>query len=206
LALKFKDDLPAAINELKQAIRLDPKLPDPYYTLGVTLWQKGDFPGAAEQLRSAIRVQPGYAEAYYTLGTVLKQMNQLPDAAAALREAIRLQPDFVGAHTNLAAVLRQIGDTAGAEAEARTAADLTKQKTSLQAANFATNSGKRLLTAGDLDGAISQFRNAVRLAPRYAVAHHQLAIALGRKGDKAGAEEESRKAMELNDQAKSQTP
>src|SRR5581483_1504152 len=114
---------------------------------------KGDFAEAADALQSAIRIKPDYAEAYYTLGTVLKQMNKLPEAAQALREAVRLQSEFLGAHTTLAAVLRQAGDTAGAEAESRTAEAISKQKTSLQAATFATNSGKRLLNAGDLPGA-----------------------------------------------------
>src|SRR5947209_18018148 len=101
-------------------------------------------------------------------------MEKLPEAATALREAIRLQSDFLGAHTTLAAVLRQMGDTAGASAETQAAEAITKEKTGLQAATFATNSGKRLLSAGDLDGAISQFRNAVRLAPTFAPAHFQL--------------------------------
>jgi tetratricopeptide (TPR) repeat protein len=107
---------------------------------------------------SPTRAKPDSAEAYYTLGSVLKQQGKLPEAAAALREAIRLQPEFAGAHTTLAAVLRQSGDTAGAAAESRAGSELARQKTSEQAAVFATNSGRRLRKAGDLDGAISQFR------------------------------------------------
>jgi hypothetical protein len=61
-------------------------------------------------------------------------------------------------HTTLAAVLRQSGDTAGATAESRAGSELARQNTSEQAAVFATNSGRRLRKAGDLDGAISQFR------------------------------------------------
>lgn len=179
---------------------------DAYYTLGVTLWQKGDFPAAAEQLQHAAQIKPDYAEAYYMLGTVLKQMNKLPEAARALQEAIRLQPDLLGAHTNLATVLRQMGDTSGAEAESHIAEQLSKQKTSLQAATFATNSGDHLLNAGDIDGAISQYRNAIQLAPGYAPAHHQLAIALSRKGKANEATLEFKKASELDPRLKPPTP
>src|SRR3989449_3595052 len=108
------------------------------------------------------------SEAHYTLGTVLKQQGRLPEAADALRQAIRLQPDFAGAHTTLAAVLRQLGDTAGAAAESKAGAEISKQKTNQQAAAFATNSGRRLLVAGDLDGAISQFRAAISATPTFA--------------------------------------
>jgi tetratricopeptide (TPR) repeat protein len=187
-----------AIAELKRATALDPNLEDAYYTLGVTLWQTGEFPEAAEALRSAIRIKSDYAEAYYTLGTVLKQMNKLPEAAVALREAIRLQPDFVGAHTTLAAVLRQSGDAAGAESESRAGQAISKQKTSLQAATFATNSGKRLLNAGDLQGAVAQFRSAIQMVPTYGPAHYQLGIALARSGDKAESDAEFQRAGELD--------
>jgi Flp pilus assembly protein TadD len=198
LALKLSDDLPAGMAEMRKAIELDPKLVDAYYTLGITLWQQGEFAEAVDPLRKAIALKPDYAEAHYTLGTVLKQMNQLPEAAQELREAIRLQPQFAPAHTTLAAVLRQMGDTAGAQAESEAGNTLAKEKTDLQGATFATNSGKRLLNAGDVEGAIAQFRNAIKLAPSYAQAHYQLALALSRKGEKAAAAEEFAKAGQLD--------
>jgi protein O-GlcNAc transferase len=128
----------------------------------------------------------------------LKQMNKLPEAAEALRQAIRLDPDFAGAHTTLAAVLRQLGDSAGAAAESKAGAEIVNQKNNLQAATFATNSGRRLLSAGDLDGAISQFRTAIRVMPSYALAHYELGLALSRKGLKDEAVGEYRKAAELD--------
>src|SRR3989449_6681093 len=146
------------------------------------------------------------SEAHYTLGTVLKQQGRLPEAANALREAIRLQPDFAGAHTTLAAVLRQQGDTAGAKTETLAAEEITKSKTSLQAATFATNSGARLLNAGDLESAISQFQAAIKLVPTYAPAHYHLAVALQRKGQHKEAQGEFQKAAELDPRLKAPTP
>ena len=171
---------------------------DAHYTLGVTLWQQGDSRAAAEELRAAIHAKPDYAEAYYTLGTVLKQKGELTEAANALREAIRLQPDFAGAHTTLAAVLRQLGDTDGGAAESRAGAEIAKQKTDQQAAVFATNSGKHLLNAGDVEGAISQFHMAIHSMQAYAPAHYQLGLALQRTGDKQGAAREFKTATELD--------
>jgi len=175
-------------------------------TLGVTLWQQGNFDSAVQELRLAIQNRPDYAEAYYTLGTVLKQQKKLQDAASALREAIRLQPDFAGAHTTLAAVLRQLGDNAGATEQSRLGAELSREKNSLQAATFNTNSGKRLLTAGDIDGAISQFRSAIKLAPDYAPAHLHLAEALQRKGEKEEAKQEFQRAAQLDPRLQTSTP
>lgn len=127
-------------------------------------------------------------------------MNKLPEAADALHQAIRLDPDFAGAHTTLAAVLRQLGDNEGAAAESKAGAEMSQKKTDLQSATFATNSGRRLLNAGDLDGAISQFRTAIRAVPSYALAHYELGLALSQKGLRNEANGEYRKAAELDPQ------
>jgi Tfp pilus assembly protein PilF len=128
----------------------------------------------------------------------LKQRGDLQEAANALREAIRLQPDFAGAHTTLAAVLRQLGDTEAAAAESKAGIEIGKEKNNQQAALFAINSGKRLLNAGDLDGAISQFKSALNSVPSYAPAHFQLGLAWQRKGDKEEAAREFQKAHQLD--------
>src|SRR5438128_11256782 len=192
--------------ELRKAAELDPGQADAHYTLGVTLWQQGEFAEAADELRLAIHARPDYAEAHYTLGTVLKQQGNLHDAANALREAIRLQPNFAGAHTTLAAVLRQLGDAAGAAAESRAGAQSGREKNNLQAATFGTNSGRRLLNWGDLEGPVSQFRSAIKLVPTYAPAHYQLGIALQQKGEKAEATQEFQKAEELDPRLRSPSP
>ena len=117
-------------------------------------------------------------------------MGKLPQAVQALRSAIGLQPDFAGAHTTLAAVLKQQGNTQEADEENRVANNIRETKMGIQAANFVTNSGIKLLHAGDLDGAISQFETAIKAFPGYIPAHQQLAIALERAGHKGRSLEE----------------
>jgi tetratricopeptide (TPR) repeat protein len=194
------------VAEFRKAIALDPTQPDAHYTLGVTLWQQGELPGAEGELRAAIHAKPDYAEAHYTLGTVLKQEGKLPEAAATLREATRLEPDFSGAHTTLAAVLRQLGDRDAAAAEAKAGAEIARDKNNLQAAVFATNSGKRLMNAGDLEGAISQFRSAIGSKQDYAAAHYELGLALRRKGEAEGAAKELQEAARLDPRFATPTP
>src|SRR5207302_10713209 len=118
-------------------------------------WQRGEFDQAVAEMQSALKSKPNYAESHYTLGTVFKQQGKLQESAAELREAIRLEPDFAGAHTTLAGVLRQLGDTQGAAEEAKVGASIVASTNSLQAAQVATNAGKRSLGAGDLDGSMS---------------------------------------------------
>ncbi len=44
LALKLKDDLPAAIAEMQKSIELDPNLVDAYYTMELPYGSKGNSP------------------------------------------------------------------------------------------------------------------------------------------------------------------
>jgi Flp pilus assembly protein TadD len=63
-----------------------------------------------------------------------------------------------------------------------------------------------LLNAGDIDGAISQFRSAIESVPGYAPAHYQLGLALQRKGDKQGAAREFKMAVELDPKLRAPSP
>ena len=178
---------------------LQPDLADAHYTLGVLFWQRGEFDKATAELQTAIRNQPNYAEAHYTLGTILKQQGKLPEAATALREAIRLQPDFAGAHTTLAAVLRQLGDAQGAAEEAKAGAKIAASTNNLQAATFSTNSGKRLLGAGDVDGAICPVPIGHQVPSR--IMRRRIIswlLALDQQGHKDEAKKEFQKAAELD--------
>jgi protein O-GlcNAc transferase len=130
----------------------------------------------------------------------LKQQGRFEEAADALREAIRLQPDFAGAHTTLASVYRALGDEQAASNEARAGQQIAKERTGRQAAILATNSGRRLLTAGDVDGAIAQFRAAITSSPDFGQAHYQLGVALRQKGATDESLKEFRRAAELDPQ------
>jgi Tfp pilus assembly protein PilF len=83
-------------------------------------------------------------------------------------------------------MLERSGDTAGASAALAEAARLNAQKADEQAAAFALSRGADKLRQGEVRAAITELKEAVRLAPRLARAHYQLALALRR--DKAQAD------------------
>jgi tetratricopeptide (TPR) repeat protein len=91
-----------------------------------------------------------------------------------------------------------LGDAQGAAEEAKAGANIAALTNNLQAATFSTNSGKRLLGAGDVDGAIAQFRSAIHSELNYAPAHYQLGLALNQKGQRDEAKREFQKAAELD--------
>jgi Flp pilus assembly protein TadD len=79
---------------------------------------------------------------------------------------------------------------------------LNKALMNTQAATLATNAGVKQLRQGDREGAINQFNNALKLAPDYAPAHYQLALALQQKGDVEQARAEFDKAHQLDPRLK----
>jgi Flp pilus assembly protein TadD len=132
------------------------------------------------------------------LGSVLRQKGDLDGALQELRTAVELDPKDAGAHQALGTVLRQKHDLQGAAEEFRQAETLNKALMNTQAATLATNAGAKQLRQADLEGAINQFNNALKLAPDYAPAHYQLALALEQKGDLDRARAEFNKAHQLD--------
>jgi Tfp pilus assembly protein PilF len=121
------------------------------------------------------------------LGTILRQQGAAADAIAAFRRTIALAPRTAEAHLSLGQMLERGGDTAGASAALAEGARLNAEKADEQAATFALTRGADKLRQGAVAAAVVELKDAVRLAPHLARAHHQLALALRRQGAQADA-------------------
>jgi tetratricopeptide (TPR) repeat protein len=119
VALGISGDLPGAIAECREAIRLRPDSAEGHGRLGLALSLSGDLPGSIAASREAIRLRPDLVDAYSNLGNALRESGDLPGAIAAHREAIRLQPGYAEAHCNLGHALQQQGQYAESLAEFR---------------------------------------------------------------------------------------
>jgi len=197
LALKQRDDFHGAEQALNRATELDVTLPDAKFTLGVVLWQTGRAAEALASFRSAIEAKPDYAEAHYMVGTILRQQGHTQEALAEFRQAIQLQPGSADAYLSLGQLLHRTGDEVGSAAALKEAERLNKLKADEQAAAFALNRGVEKLKAGDVDGAVPDLSEAVRLAPDVARAHYQLALAFSRQGARVKARPEFAEAKRL---------
>jgi tetratricopeptide (TPR) repeat protein len=149
----------------------------------VLLWQTGRGADATEWFDKALTIDPRFADAHYMRGLVLQERGDLPAAIAALRAAIALRPSSADAHLSLARALQGNGEHDAAAVALAAATRLSQLKADAQASTFAVGVGRERLRAGDLDGAIAQFREAVRLAADNPQAHYQLALALRARGE-----------------------
>jgi len=196
LALNRSDQVSASIDELKQALAVDPQ-PQIHYTLGVIYWHQGDFDRAVIQLKAAIAQQSRYADAHYALGSVLKARKDWRSAADALRRAIALRSD-APTHYTLALVLQQSGDEGGARAEFAESERLRQLAEATQQASVWTTVGTQKLDAGDASAAVDLFRRATGISDQYAPAYYQMGRALQRLGKDREAREAFSRAEALN--------
>jgi len=107
-------DLPAAVSELREALRRDPDLVEARTMLGFALFNMGELDGAIEEYRAVLQREPAAPRAHLNLATALMAKHDWPGARVALQEAVRLQPDLVQAHYSLGAVRYTLGDVQGA--------------------------------------------------------------------------------------------
>jgi tetratricopeptide (TPR) repeat protein len=196
LALNRSDQVSASVDELKQALAIDPQ-PQIHYTLGVIYWHQGDFDRAVTELKAAIAQQTNYPDAHYALGSVLKARKDWKGAADALRRAIALRSDSP-THYTLAQVLQQSGDEVGARAEFAESERLRQRAEADQQASVWTAVGTQKLDAGDAAEALDLFRRATGVSDQYAPAYYQMGRALQRLGKDKEAREAFSRAAALN--------
>jgi Flp pilus assembly protein TadD len=63
-----RHQLPEAVDEFVQALRINPADDNAHNDLGIVLAQGGDFENAAEQFSEAVRFNPANADARRNLG------------------------------------------------------------------------------------------------------------------------------------------
>jgi tetratricopeptide (TPR) repeat protein len=117
-------DLIGAIEELREALRVQPEFAAARMSLGAALYQIGDLDGAIEAYHSALRTQPDLAHAHVNLATVHIVKREWASARNELQAALQLQPDLVRAHYALGVVRYGLGDRRGAIEAYRAALEL----------------------------------------------------------------------------------
>ncbi len=206
-ACRWAGDRPRELAELKEAIRLDPNLPNVHHQLGHTLLSEHDWAGAIKAYREAIRINSEDLNCHYELAYALCLSGDHPGEIASLREAIRLAP--------------HVKDGGELESEARQTyyvSDdykvLDMYLDSFEQGPIAL--GNALAETGDLPGAIGSFNEAIRLADadrtmhfvhfgmtlmhgwrEQGAPHCYLGLALLKTGNSEGAIAELREAVRL---------
>lgn len=217
-----------ALPELQALIALDPTNTDAVANVGVLLFFKGDCANAVPSLRAANSQRSGLWRVQFLLAVC---ENRLGDTAAARADFENVYPHLddpklkVEAGTTLVQIYEGTNDldkaaqlVASLRAENPTSVPLIYEAYRLHtrlaesamislslvdpnSAEMHQVIGHEALRYGDFNGAIKHFREAIKINPKLAGAHLELADALNNSSTpelKAQAEDEYRLAVQLN--------
>ncbi len=194
----------AAIDWLEKALALRPDSATTLLRLAEIRLARGEREAASEGFSAVLAADEAFAAAaYYGLGRATDD----PEAAVAhLEKAFELDPQAGVIHHPLGLALRQVGRLAEAEEHlAQQAAGeldvpdpvLERLESLARSSGALMRRGNRALMRGELEAAITAFRQAVEARPDNVEARRNLALALSRSGQVEAASGELEAAIEL---------
>ena len=102
----------------RKATELDPKNPEPHFTLALFYAETKKLNEAIQSLRATVEVDPKFGRAWYNLGLAYSQADQIDSALTALDRASDLMPESPEPAYARATILARQGRTAEARAAA----------------------------------------------------------------------------------------
>jgi len=136
------------------------------------LFGKGQFKQAAWHFQQMVALEPELSEGHYGLGTAFTNLRDA-NAIDFYREAIRLRPDYGLAYGNLGVELMRVGrlpEAIGALAKALEVGG--------QTAAGHSNLGQAMGMSHDFEGAMREYRLAIKIDPNNVGAQYNLGTLL----------------------------
>ena len=168
--------------DLNQAVSLAPDFSEAWSDLGEARIVLYDNAGALAALERAVQLAPKDPVAQTRLGSELLDQGKAQEAIPHLREAARLDPQSQAALWSLQRALSQDGHPRQAEAVRKTLAALMRKKEqdsrNALAAIEINDQGAALQKAGNLQGAMEKYRQALKLDPKHTGIRLNYAVAL----------------------------
>ena len=197
--------LDLALEEFREALRLDPEFADAHLHLALALERTGRAREAMASYMDALRLRPASIESRYGLASVCAKLGDLDGAIALLQQVVRALPQLAEAHYNLgvnlwnryksAAGLKHNDELTTALKELEAAANLDPREP-----RFHVALGQLLAERQELSPAIEQLRIAAAQReddPEYA---YNLALVLRLNGDLTAAEAQLRSVLRRDPQ------
>ena len=203
---KAEGRLDAAAAGFRRALALEPDHLVSLIGLGETRIAQGRPADAVEPLTRAVELRRTCAACHYGLGLAAVAQGDPRTAIEHFTETLRLQPAATAVHYPLGQAWRDVGDVERAQAELAEAGDGEVQKPDPilawvrglgTGASLHFARGRRALSAGQLDVAVAELRQATAADPENVAIRRALGLALRRSGDGEAAVGEYFEAMRL---------
>jgi len=161
-----------------------------------------DYHGAVLLLEDVVERGRAFADVHHLLGLCWSLLGQSGRALEAFDRALELNARYIEAHVHRGLVLNHLGRTVEAEAAFRRATDGERPApgrlpalVASRLANHHAALGEAYVEAGELPGAIEQYRRAVELGPAFHDLRHRLARLLLEAGGALEAREELERVL-----------
>ncbi|MBS9389954.1 MAG: tetratricopeptide repeat protein [Dolichospermum sp. WA123] len=190
-----RDDLgdkQGAIDDLNQAIKINPNFAQAYYNRGNVRDDLGDKQGAIDDYNQAIKINPNDASAYNNRGNVRDDLGDKQGAIDDFNQAIKINPNDASVYYNRGNAKYDLGDKQGAIDDYNQAIKINP--------NYAAyyNRGIVRNDLGDKQGAIDDYNQAIKFNPNNADAYYNRGIVRNDLGDKQGAIDDYNQAIKFN--------
>jgi tetratricopeptide (TPR) repeat protein len=152
-----------------------------HFDRGVRLAQSGQIDAAMGEYAAALAIRPTHFHAEFNLGALLEFKGRIREAETHYKKVLSVNPEFALAHHALGKILARQGDIEWAARHFNAALTLDPSP------SLYMDYADLLVKQGKNDLAMAAYQNAVRLNPKLAPAHNNLAVLLFLKGDYAGA-------------------
>jgi tetratricopeptide (TPR) repeat protein len=195
IAREPKGDYRGILDDMNQAIALNPHKDRLYYIRGNAKAELGDSPGAIEDYTRDIAMSPKRSEAYFNRGNAQYKLGDWQQALQDYDSSIAINPKRVAVFYNRANAKYKLKDKQGAIADYSRAIKINPQ---LLAAYSSRGWVKYEL--GDYPGAIADNNQAIAMKhPKLGKVYSQRAFAQYEMGDLATAIASWQKALTLPD-------
>jgi len=191
--LMEKNQIPEAIEKLRQALQLDPDNALAHFSLAVSLSGNNQESEAVEEYRKACTLDPHHADWFDHFAVSLALTGNQDGAVENFRKSLELDPSNAKAETEMGLVLVEKGQVQEGLGHLRKAIEIAPE-----VADTHDALGWELAKAGQLDEGVEQLQKAVALSPSSPAYYSNLGYVLGLRGDWAQAVPALEKAVELS--------
>lgn len=161
------------------------------YAQGSTSFEQGDFDNSARCLSEIVKDGPDrFADVYNKLGIIYQRKGLSQKAATLFEKALKINPAYTDAALNLTIVYNELGRYENAQKTFNTAVKTVyktkKVKDSYidgKLANEHAKLGEQYYFLGRFKEAITEYKKALRLCPKYPDIITQLGITYRENGD-----------------------
>ncbi len=189
-----KKEREEAIKAIDKAIQLQPNFYQAWYLRGFTQIANEEHQQALNSFNKSVQIEPKFSAAWRLRGLMLSSLERFSDALESFDQAAKLDPDDSGIQIFRSLILVR----AQRSPEALEVANRLVQKNPGSWAYFARGAAR--IGTGDLQGAMADLNEAIRLNPEYIedTAYSLRGLLRAKQGDLKGALADSNEAVRLD--------